>query len=117
MVGRMTVVKPLSRELMPVTKVTDAITMAVVPFEVSVLVTVLSSPRNDASSLRDSLTIVEGRRVLATLLDLANTACGACGVAMSDSSIDVRDMALDDTCLAVEWTKQQDMTLMRHAKI
>jgi hypothetical protein len=32
--------------------------------------------------------------VLATLLALAKTACGACGVAMSDSSIDVRDMAL-----------------------
>jgi hypothetical protein len=33
--------------------------------------------------------------VLATLLDLANTACGACGVAMSDNSIDVRDMVSD----------------------
>lgn len=92
MVGKMTVVKPLSSELMPVTKVTDAMTMAVVPFEV--LVTVLSSLRNDTSSLRESLAMVEGRRVLATLLALAKTACGACGVAMSDSSIDVRDMAL-----------------------
>jgi len=45
------------------------------------------------------LTMVEGRRVLATLLDLANTACGACGVAMSANSIDVRDMALDDAYL------------------
>lgn len=43
--------------------------------------------------------MVEGRRVLATLLDLANTACGACGVAMSANSIDVRDMALDDAYL------------------
>jgi hypothetical protein len=106
MVGKMTVVKPLSNVLIPVTKVTDAITMAVVPFEVSV--TVLSSPRNDTSSLRESLTIVEGRRVLATLLALANTACGACGIAMSDNSIDVRVMALDDTYFAVLWTKQHD---------
>ena len=87
MVGRITVVKPLSNVLIPVTNVTDAITTAVVPFEVAVVV--LSSPRNDTSSLRDSLTIVEGRRVLATLLALAKTACGACGVAMLDSSIDV----------------------------
>jgi hypothetical protein len=49
MVGKMTVVKPLSSELILVTKVTDAMTTAVVPFEV--LVTVLSSPRKDTSSL------------------------------------------------------------------
>jgi hypothetical protein len=48
-VGRMTVVKPLSNELMPVIRVTDAITIAVVDFEV--FVEVLSSPRNDTSSL------------------------------------------------------------------
>lgn len=100
MVGKMTVVKPLRSVLIPVTKVTDAITTAVVPFEV--LVTVLSSPRNDTSSLRDSLTMVEGRRVLATLLALANTACGACGVAMLDNSIDVRGMMLDYTL----WIRQ-----------
>jgi hypothetical protein len=105
----MTVVKPLSSELIPVTKVTDAITMAVVPFEVSV--TVLSSPRNDTSSLRESLTIVEGQRVLATLLALANTACGAWEIAMSDNSIDVKDMALDDTCLALVWTDKHDDSL------
>jgi len=91
MVGKITVVKPLSRELIPVTKVTDAITMAVVPFEA---VSILSSSRNDTPLLRASLTIVEGRRVLATLLDLANTAWGACGVAMSDNSMVVEDMTL-----------------------
>jgi hypothetical protein len=48
-VGKMTVVKPLSNELMPVTRVTDAITIAVVDFEVCV--EVLPSPRKDTSSL------------------------------------------------------------------
>jgi len=87
MVGKMTVVKPLSSVLIPVTKVTDAITTAVVPFEV--VVAAVSTPRNDAPSLRESLPIVEGRRVLATLLALVKTASGACGVAMWDNSIDV----------------------------
>ena len=36
MVGRVTVVKPLSSVLIPVIKVTDAITIAVVAFEVVV---------------------------------------------------------------------------------
>jgi hypothetical protein len=45
----MTVVKPLSNELMPVIRVTDAITIAVVDFEV--FVGALSSPRKDTSSL------------------------------------------------------------------
>ena len=92
MVGKMTVVKPLSRVLIPVIKVTDAITTAVVPFEA---VSTVSSSRNDTPLLRASLTIVEGRRVLATLLEPVNTACGAWGAAMLDSSIDVGDMTLN----------------------
>ena len=48
-VGKITVVKPLSNVLMPVIRVTDAITIAVVDFEV--FVKVLSSPCKDTSSL------------------------------------------------------------------
>jgi len=92
----MTVVKPLSSELIPVTKVTDAITMAVVPFEV--VVATPSCSRNVTPLLRTSLAIVEGRRVLLVLVN------SAWGVAMLDSSIDVRDMALDYTRLSMEWT-------------
>jgi hypothetical protein len=92
MVGKITVVKPLSRVLIPVIKVTEAITMAVVAFEG---VAATSRSRNVTPLLRTSLTIVEGRRVLATLLEPVNTACGAWGAAMLESSIDVRDMTLN----------------------
>lgn len=76
MVGKMTVVKPLSNELMPVIRVTEAITIAVVAFEV--VVVVRSRPRKLSPSLRALLTTVEGRRVLGVL---AKTACGTCGAA------------------------------------
>lgn len=76
MVGKMTVVKPLSKVLMPVIRVTDAITIAVVAFEV--VVAVRSRPRKLTSSLRALLMIVEGLRVLGVL---AKTACGTCGAA------------------------------------
>lgn len=71
MVGRVTVVKPLSSVLIPVIRVTDAITIAVVAFEV--VVGALSRPRNVTSSLRALLATVDGRRVLGVL---AKTACG-----------------------------------------
>jgi len=70
-VGRVTVVKPLSSVLMAVIKVTDAITIAVVAFEV--VVGVLSRPRKVTSSLLALLATVDGRRVLGVL---AKTACG-----------------------------------------
>jgi hypothetical protein len=76
-VGRMTVVKPLSNELIPVIRVTDATTIAVVDFEV--FVGALSSPRKDISSLRALLTTVEGLLVLGVL---AKTDCGTCGAAI-----------------------------------
>lgn len=102
MVGKITVVKPLSRVLIPVIKVTDAITMAVVAFEG---VAATSRSRNVTPLLRASLTIVEGRRVLATLLEQGTPVNTAWGVAMLDSSIDVRDMTLDCTYLAARLTK------------
>jgi hypothetical protein len=76
-VGKMTVVKPLSNELMPVIRVTDAITIAVVDFEV--FIEVLSNPCKDTSSLRALLTTVEGLRVLGVL---TKAACGTCGAAI-----------------------------------
>jgi uncharacterized membrane protein YfbV (UPF0208 family) len=72
---------------MPVIKVTDAITIAVVAFEV--VVVVLSRPRKVTSSLRALLMTVDGRRVLGVL---AKTACGTCGTAIWFNSIEVRDM-------------------------
>lgn len=87
MVGRMTVVRPLSSVLMPVINVTEAITIAVV--DLDVVVGVLSNPRKVTSSLRALLITVDGRRVLAVL---AKTGCGACGTAMLDNSIEVRDI-------------------------
>lgn len=70
-VGRVTVVKPLSSVLIPVISVTDAITIAVVAFEV--VAGALSKPRKVTSSLRALLAAVDGRRVLGVL---AKTACG-----------------------------------------
>ena len=59
MVGKMTVVKPLRSVLIPVIRVTDAMTIAVVAFEVAA--SSLSSTRELDSSLRASLATVEGR--------------------------------------------------------
>lgn len=87
MVGKVTVVKPLSSVLMPVIRVTDAMTIAVVAFDV--VVKVLSRPRRVTSSLRASLATVDGLRVLGVL---AKTACGTCGATIRGNSIEVRDI-------------------------
>lgn len=86
-VGKMTVVKPLSSVLMPVMRVTDAMTIAVVAFEV--FASSLSSTCEVDWSLRASLATVEGRPEVSSL---AKTGWGACGNAMCVNSIDVRDM-------------------------
>ena len=89
-VGRVTVVKPLSSVLIPVIRVTDAITIVVVALDV-VVVGALSRPRKVTSSLRALLATVDGRRVLGVGV-LAKTACGTCGTAIEFNSIEVRDM-------------------------
>lgn len=62
MVGKPTVVMPLSKVLILVTRVTDVMITAVVAFEV---VSVLSSERKEATSLGVSFAMVEGRLILA----------------------------------------------------
>lgn len=63
MVGKPTVVMPLSKVLMLVTRVTDVMMIAVVAFDV--VVSVLSSERKEATSLGVSFAMVEGRLILA----------------------------------------------------
>jgi hypothetical protein len=69
----MTVVRPLSNELIPVIRATNAITIAVVLFDV--VVEVLCRPRMEASSLWALPSTVDRRRVRRVS---AKTVCNVC---------------------------------------
>lgn len=68
-VGKITVVNPFSRALMAVMSVTDVMTTAVVLLEV--VIDTLSRGATVVWSFRESLMILEGRRVLADLATAA----------------------------------------------